>query len=891
MVSALAAAGLLFVIPPKAHCQNKTAVKLQLPTKMVYGGLPSAAETTEKKAPRLGLALSGGGAKAAASIGVLKVLTENGIPVSAVAGTSMGALIGGLYAAGYHPDEIEKIFLSTDWNTLFTDTPVRALLTQEQKEEKSRHLLEFAFTRGRFITPQGLSAGQKLFTLLAAKTLAASFWSDLDFNRLRIPFRAVATDIETGEKVVLDHGLIHEAVRASIAIPLVFQPVQLDGKVLVDGGLVDNLPVDVARSMNADIVIAVDSSAKLEKRDKLTSMFEVINQAVAIEVQQKTLEQTARADFAIFPDTSAFSFTDFPRIQEIIRKGEEAARAALPRIRELMNSTAGTASGERRYSIKSLVVRGNVAVPEDTIRYTMATSLPARQASTDDLRAAMVGVFHLGFFSEISLELDQVGSHDRAVLTVSENPVVKEITISGAHMISREEIEKELNGQVGITLNVTKVTEALDRIVERYRKKGYLLVHVVNAEMKPENGILEITLFEGRVDFVNITGQKKTQYSLIQREIRTRVGDPLNVDTLERDIQRLYALDYFESLSVDLAKSPFGGITMTLKIKEKVTNRVRLGFRYDLEDSFTGLTDIVIDNLTGRGFKLYLNTRYGNYLDLTLGYHSPVFLRSYFGHTIETFYRQRTYYIYENRHKISELDIRRIGGDISFGYQWFRFGDTYLRYRYEADETSQVLGLTTPEQDTHIGSMAFLTTIDTRDSNTFPHTGVLFKGSYENAQRAYGSTSEFVKTAAFLQGNIPFGQRHTVMLEGTIGIGSGTIPYQEKYGIGGADYLLAFPLLGYQRREFTGSELLGFTLAYRIKVLEYQLKAVRAIYLSLTGQAANVWEKRSELSIRDLRTGGGLGLHADTLIGPIRLDFGAGEDRHRAIYLSMGFEF
>ena len=142
--------------------------------------------------------------------GVARSLAENGIPISAIAGTSMGALIGGLSAAGYRPDEIEKIFLANDWNTLFKDTPVRSFLTQEQKEGKSRHLLEFAVANGHFMPPSGLSAGQKLATLLTAKTLAASFEANLDFNRLTIPFRAVATDIETGKAVVLDHhGWVH----------------------------------------------------------------------------------------------------------------------------------------------------------------------------------------------------------------------------------------------------------------------------------------------------------------------------------------------------------------------------------------------------------------------------------------------------------------------------------------------------------------------------------------------------------------------------------------------------------------------------------------------------------------------------------------------------------
>jgi NTE family protein len=881
---------LILAMPEVALCQDKP-LRLRLTYTTTESGLKTVAVPAKRNVPRLGLALAGGGARAAASIGVLKVLAEEGIPVSAVSGTSMGAMIGGLYAAGYSPAEIENVFLANDWNDIFKDTPSRAFLTQEQKEAGSRHLLEFMYYRARFLPPVGLSAGQKLANLLTAKTLAASFEADLDFNRLKIPFRAVAADLETGEVVVLDHGLLHEAMRASSALPLVFQPVEVQGRILVDGGTVNNLPVDVAKSMGADIVIAVDASSKLEKKDRLTSPLDIMSQAISIEIRRETARQAALADMVITPDTSDYSFTDFPSMKEIINKGEEAARAALPRIRELMRPRGGARTDQGQFRITSLTIQGNENVPHDAIQYAMATALPSREATTDDLLKAMAEVFKLGYFSDVALELRKEEKGYHAVLFVVENPVVKAIEISGNSMIPTREIMTDLAGQINRTLNVNTLASTLDNVVGQYRKNGYVLVRVEHAGMKPDGHTLEIVMEEGRVDGIRLAGEKKTQSSLIRREIQTKIGSPLNLDTLGHDIQHLYALDYFESLTVDLAKSPQGGIVLTFKIKDKPTVKVRLGLRFDLEDSFTGLTDIVIDNLTGRGFKLYLNARYGNYTDLTLGYHSPVFLRSYFVHTIQAFYRQRNYFIYEDKNKVNELSIARIGGDVAFGYQWFRFGDTYLRYRYETDRTSETLAPLSAERSLHIGSLAFLTTIDTRDSSTIAHKGILFKGSYESARPAYGSTNAFTKTSAYIQGNLPLGERHTVMIEGIAGIGNGDISYQEKFGIGGADYLLGFPLAGYQRREFIGSNLMGCTLAYRWKIREYQLKAVKAVYLGIAGQAANVWDTREAMSARDLRKGAGIGLYADTMIGPMRLDLAAGEDHRRAIYFSAGFDF
>ncbi len=883
-------AAVLLLTPGHAVSQSQP-LKIRLAYTTTRSGLKTIASPPGNNMPKLGIALAGGGAKAAASIGVLKVLMREGIPFAAIAGTSMGAGVGGLFAAGYSPEEIENIFFENDWNEIFTDTPRRAFQTQEQKEAGSRHLLEFMFYRGRFMPPTGLSAGQKLTNLLASKTLAASFESDFDFDKLKIPFRAVATDIENGDTVVIGRGLLHEAMRASSAIPLVFQPVEIQGRMLVDGGLANNLPVDVVRAMGVDVVIAVDASSKLEKKEQLATLLEIISQSISLQVRRECERQAALADLVITPDTTNYLFSDFPAMHEIVRKGEEAAQAALPRIRELMKPRSTEASGPDRFRITSLDIRGNATIPDATIRNAMTPVLSSREAAVDELQAALEEVFRLGYFADISLDLQKESDGTRAVLNVEENPVVRNISLSGNTIIPASDILSKLSWQKGQVLNITRLQAELDKIVATCRNRGYLLTRVERVDMNSDTGTLGIEFYEGRVDSVTIAGQRRTKRSLIQRETGTRPGSPLNFDVAAYDIQHLYALDYFESVTADMTKSPQGGIDITLRIKEKPTTKVRFGLRYDLEDRFTGLTDIVMENVTGRGIKAYLMTRYGNYTDIALGYRSPILLDTYFVHTMQAIYQRRDYLLYEDKHKVNELEISRTGAELAFGYQWFRFGDTYLRYRYAADSAEETLGANPARDVTHIGSLAFLTTIDTRDRNTFPHSGLFFKGSYESARPGYGSTNAFTKTAVYVQGTLPLAERHALILEGSCGLGSGNMPYEEKFGIGGTDYLLGFPLAGYQRREFTGPDLLGFSAAYRWTIKEYHLKAVRAVYLNLMGQAANVWDSREEVSVDHLRSGLGIGLHLDTIIGPVRLDFGAGEQNRYTIYFSAGFDF
>jgi NTE family protein len=887
----LAAALITLTCAGKALCQTGSG-PLTLTFTEKHGGLKIPVLPPGKGLPKLGLAFAGGGAKAAASVGVLKVLAHEGIPVSFIAGSSMGAGVGGLFAAGYSPEEIERIFLDNDWNSLFTDAPPRALLTQEQKEASGRHLLEFTVHEGGFLPLSGLSAGQKLSNLLAIKTLAASFEAGLDFDRLQVPFRAVAADIETGDAVVLGSGLLHEAIRASMTIPLVFQPVELQGRLLVDGGLANNLPVDVVRSMGADVVIAVDASARLEKRERLTSLLEIMSQSISLQVRRESERQAAAADLVITPDTADYSFADFPRMREIIQRGEEAARAALPQIREVLRAKAAAPPRrEKRFRVTSLVVRGNRTVSEATLRFALSPVLFPRETTRDDLVAALAGVFRMGVFSDVRLDLEKEGEGMRAVLTVEENPVVNSLELSGNTILPIADFQDALSWQEGKTLNTTRLSEALDKLVRACREQGYLLTRVKRAGMKDDGRTLEIVMYEGRVDSFTIAGQEKTRLPLILREIETRPGRPLNFNTAAVDMQRLYALDYFESLGATMAESPEGGVDLVIRVKEKPTNKVRFGFRYDLGDRFTGLTDFIADNVGGNGIKVFLNTRYGNYADVALGYHSPVLYRTAFAHTLQAFYHERRYFLYEDQRRVSELIVTRTGAEFDFGYQLVRFGDTHLRYRFETDTIEEATGISPSHQVVRIGSLSLVSTIDTRDRGDFPQSGLLFIGAYDTARPEFGGTTGFTKASAYIEGIVPLSTRHVVVLESSAGLGGGDLPYQERFGLGGGSSLLGIPLLGYQRREFTGTEELGFAAAYRWRVRDYQLKAVKAFYLNLSAQAANVWDDKRDLTPADLRHGGSVGVHADTLIGPVRFDFGVGEQRRYTLYFSAGFDF
>ena len=229
--------------------------------------------------PRIGLALSGGGARGIAHVGVLKVLEEMRIPISCVTGTSMGAIVGGTYAAGRTPQDMEKRVVAADWETIFRDAPPRKEIAVRRKVDDYFTLFKPEFgVKDGLALPKGLIAGVSIETFF--RELSTPAFGVGDFSKLPIPFRAMATDIETGESVVLDKGSLAQAMRASMSVPGAIAPVEIDGRLLVDGGIANNLPIDEARKLCGEVIIAVNISTPPLKRDEITSALTVTTQLI-----------------------------------------------------------------------------------------------------------------------------------------------------------------------------------------------------------------------------------------------------------------------------------------------------------------------------------------------------------------------------------------------------------------------------------------------------------------------------------------------------------------------------------------------------------------------------------------------------------------------------------
>ena len=375
--------------------------------------------------PKVGLVLSGGAARGLAHVGVLKALEEQGIHIDAIAGTSMGAVIGGLYASGYKIDELEKLALSIDWKDALSDAPDREDVPFRRKQDDRDFLIKQKLSfrdDGSLGLPLGVIQGQNL-SLLLESLLAHS--SDIrDFDKLPIPFRAVATDIVNGEKVVFRKGHLPQVIRASMSIPAVFAPVEINGQLLVDGGMVDNIPVDVAREMGVDIVIVVDIGTPLRGRKELSTVFDILNQSITLMTRTNSEVQLASlkpGDILIQPALASYGATDFGRSADIINAGYRATQILEKRLASLRQNpdaslAAARTSEERTPVITAIKIENDSKIGDSVIRYYIRQPI-GEPLDLGRLQRDMGTLYGLDYFDQVQYRVARKGQDHTLVIS------------------------------------------------------------------------------------------------------------------------------------------------------------------------------------------------------------------------------------------------------------------------------------------------------------------------------------------------------------------------------------------------------------------------------------------------------------------------------------------
>ncbi|MDZ7812252.1 MAG: patatin-like phospholipase family protein [Ideonella sp.] len=373
----------------------------------------SSAPGAPEARPKTCLVLSGGGARGFTHVGVIKVLERLRVPIDCVVGTSMGSIVGGLYASGMSGAEIEAAFLKTDWSALGNEKVDRSRLgvTRRADDYAFPIGLEMGLSASGISLPSGVVSGGKFEQLL--QTLTAHVPESIQFDVLPRPFRTVATDLESGQEVVIDQGNLYEAIRASMSVPGLFSPIELNGRLMADGGLVKNLPVDVAKRMGAQRIIAVNIGTPLTPRNELRSLLSVSQQMINILTEQNVTAQKALLgpqDVLISPDLAGYSFLDFARVQEVVSIGEQATQPLETRLASLSLPAAQYAEWQRSQArlarepapVEFVEVTPLAVVPAQAVLDAAGLKVGAT-ADAQDIQAAIARVQEMGDFERVSV--------------------------------------------------------------------------------------------------------------------------------------------------------------------------------------------------------------------------------------------------------------------------------------------------------------------------------------------------------------------------------------------------------------------------------------------------------------------------------------------------------
>ena len=823
--------------------------------------------------PRIGLVLSGGGARGVAQIGVFRALQRHGVPVDFIAATSMGAIVGGLYAAGYTPTELESLAVTTDWDEVLslTEETRRTEMFVDQKQVDDRSFVVVRFQGLTPVLPSAFSSGQRLTDFLSDEILQALYHPFPDFDHLKIPFRAVATDLISGKRVVLRDGSLAEALRASSTVPMLFNPVERDSMRLVDGGLVANVPVDVARSGGCDIALAVNTTRGLRTMDEMKAPWQTADQIMGIMMERVNERALATADFVITPDIGRHSGSLFRGLDTLIRQGEAAAELHMPEILQLVREKAenmAPAADRVRFPGTVSWTYDAASLPDSLVRMC-ATVDSARRGTVAGVRMLLDALYATGGFQDVQAAVSQGDAGTVVAFSGTLNPVLRQIRFSGCSCVPESVFAPIIAPLLGRTMYRGEVEHATEEVLRIYRKRGFSLARIITARYQSADGTLTFVLDEGVISAIDVQGGERTQDAFILREVTLAAGEVFEIDKARRGISNLSGTKLFEYVYLEPA-SVDKRLRLTIRIKERPSQLVRVGLRVDDERQLQGMMDIRDENFHGTGMDLGLTVGGGQRnSDITLEYKARRLFDSYLTFNVSAFHRVYDSYVYETppqsqanrwqRDRIGEYRDIRYGFDLSIGSFLERLGNATADLLWQNIRLVNLDNLTMDERY-RLVFIRLGTVVDTKDSYPFPTRGVGLKLSYEFSMLGLGSEIGYNSLYIMYESYASWGDRLTFHPKFSMGFADRTMPLAQQFRMGGRE-----SFFGLREDDRRGRQLVlvNAELRYFLPVRLLFDTYVRARY-----DLGTISAVPEEIKFSSLLHGVGLELAFTTPIGP-----------------------
>jgi len=860
---------LLFCFVSGLSAQNKIVIKPELKTHYLPFGFK---EKIPVNFPKTALVLSGGGARGLSQIGVIASLKKHNIHIDEIVGTSMGSIVGGLYAAGYSIKQIDSIAVNTDWKSFFSiSRSNRKNLYFEQKITEDRSLISFRMDGFKPVIPTSINNGEKVANFLNLLAINSPLNTESNFDKLLFPYRAVSTNLVSGNEEVLKNGSLSKAMLASSSVSFLLPPVEKDSLLLVDGGVIANVPVNTAIKEGNSFVIASNVSSPLRNKTELRLPWEIADQLVSIPSKKINEQNLANADIIIFPNLHKKKNNDFTNIGLLIKEGFEATEKVIPRLKNKLKEKYLLQNKQRERFFYNLHLPKS---PNKLERKIFGTFSNRDSVSSNEIFYQISLLLLKGDYNKIYAEIDKQSGKNIFRVFFKKNPIVKNILISGVKSIPKPESIYNLTGK---PFNSKKTVNAIIQLLRDYRSAGFTLTRIRRAAFNNKSRKLKIEVSEDSLADIKVTGNNKTLSRIVTREFPIQKNQKQIFAGLKEGSQNLRSTNLFKRSELKLKND--STTSLIINVKEKPTALLRFGLRVDNENFTQGFLDAREENLFGTGTELGFLLGGGQRTrTFVLQNTAHRIFNTYLTYSIHGFFRSndvRTYETIYSRHQhkydrkiTGEYRQQFYGISIGLGTQVKKFGKLIFQAKYNVHnifvlQDSPEISPYKSKVFTVLGRLS----IDTQDKYPYPNSGMYFNTYFETGQKFLGGELPFIKFFANYKNYINLSRVSNLSLKIKFGFGDNTLPLGSQFSLGGQNNFF-----GMRDFEYRGRQIFSVSLAYRYRL---PIDIFYATYLNIRYDLGSIWQNRENIRLKDLRHGIGLTFSLDTPIGPA--DFSVGQ--------------
>ncbi|HBC47417.1 MAG TPA: hypothetical protein DCZ43_10255, partial [candidate division Zixibacteria bacterium] len=696
--------------------------------------------------------------------------------------------------------------------------------------------------------------------------------SSISFDYLKPPLRVVCTDLLTGDRVVISSGSLGEALRASMAVPVAFTPAEIDGRLLVDGGLVDPIPVDIVLEAVGHPVVAINVTSDLLPRSQINNVVGIADQTTTIMAMDKKHVSINLADLCIAPDLHGWSGTDFSHIDSLIKAGERAAEAAIPAIRELLRNKLCGPGNNPPFFITESQICGLTSLPKTLFQETFFDSTSLTRANIEEnLKRACSS----GYLAQAWAEIVNDSAGARLDYYLIDYPRVKLITFHGSAIYSPLELGKLISSRAGAVLNTVLLEQDKHAIESYYLKSGYTLTRVT-AGFDSLTGVLVFNVDEGRINQIKIEGNKKTRRWVISRHLPFKKGEVFKQDKGEKAVDEIFGTGLFETAKM-VAVPDSTGITLVIKVSEKPYNYIRGGGRYDLEYNAQVFLDFVVGNVFGGGQEMYFSTNISEKKrSVALNFRTDRIFKTLFTNIASIDYSE----LKRNRYLAHKYDgyTKQIsyGGKLAPGRQFPQLGMISIVGQLRQINWQEPGKIKRKFTKLSIG---FESIVDTRDAICFPQTGKYHYFNVQFAADIHNQKSGYSRFETSLEAYYKLTTRLNIHPRIALGTSSDFMPYFDEFSLGGLDNFL-----GLHQDEYLGDKMV-------LGSLELRQRIGNRYYVLTRYNAGNVWENLERVRLSRLVHGGGVGVGIKTPVGPLEAWYGRTNKGLDLFYLDLGYNW